>query len=103
MTTFIFSDLEPVARLRSAIPETCQPMLDQLFGMVPLPPRSAFMRDGNRYLGQVLGGLCRDHCQLTSIFFGMGRSRAMHPRQRVNPYASNSGHGAIRTADRAAR
>ena len=38
MTTFIFSDLEPVARLRSAIPETCQPMLDQLFGMVPLPP-----------------------------------------------------------------
>ena len=28
MTTFIHSDLEPVARLRSAIPETCQPMLD---------------------------------------------------------------------------
>ena len=61
------------------------------------------MRDGNRYLGQVLGGLCRDHCQLTSILLGMGRNRAMHPRQRVDPYAGYSGHGAFRTSDRPAR
>ncbi|QKD45735.1 hypothetical protein HF896_19875 [Alicycliphilus denitrificans] len=38
MTNLICPDLEPVVRLRSAIPESCQAMLDQLLGMVPQPP-----------------------------------------------------------------
>lgn len=103
MTTFIFSDLEPVARLRSAIPETCQPMLDQLFGMVPLPPDQPSCATATATLAKCLVDYAETIANSRPFFFGMGRSRAMHPRQRVNPYASNSGHGAIRTADRAAR
>ncbi|MBP3981140.1 hypothetical protein J8G26_10420 [Acidovorax sp. JG5] len=38
MTMLIFPDLEPVARLRSAIPESCHALLAQLLGMVPQPP-----------------------------------------------------------------
>lgn len=38
MTNLICPDLEPVVRLRSAIPESCRAMLDHLLGVVPLPP-----------------------------------------------------------------
>lgn len=38
MTNLICPDLEPVFRLRSTIPESCQAMLDLLLGMVLLPP-----------------------------------------------------------------
>lgn len=37
MATLICSELEPVARLRSAIPESSQEMLELLLGMLPQP------------------------------------------------------------------
>ncbi len=37
MANLICSELEPVARLRSAIPESSQEMLELLLGMLPQP------------------------------------------------------------------
>ena len=38
MTTLIATELEPIARLRHAVPESSRATLDQFLGMLPLPP-----------------------------------------------------------------